>query len=70
MNTKIRISFKSKNQTPELMIVKELYDSSKIVHASVIYQENIPGNVSDIVFDNEEIVLVKEIRLERVGEIK
>ena len=62
MKTKIRIGFKSKNQLPYLMIIKEYYLDGRVEHASVIYQEM--EDQSDVVF-NEKPILVKEYRVER-----
>jgi hypothetical protein len=38
-DTIIRVSFKSRNQMPYMMITKEYYEFGKIVHAEVLYQE-------------------------------
>ncbi len=54
MKTKIRISFKSKNQLPYLMITKEYFLNGKVEHAEVIYQEMEDG--SDVVFDEAPII--------------
>jgi len=62
MKTKIRISFKSKNQTPYLMIIKEYYKDDKILGADVLYQED--ENESEVMFD-EELILAKEFRVIR-----
>ena len=66
MKTQIKISFKSIKQTPYLMIIKEYFEDSKIVHAEVIYQED--EYESDIIFE-EEFIISKEYRIERKGEL-
>ena len=37
-NTKIKISFKGKNQLPELMIIKEFYVNGELDFAKVLFQ--------------------------------
>jgi len=66
MKTQIKISFKGKNQTPYLMIIKEEYEDGKFVYADVLYQED--EYESDIIFE-EEFIISKEYRIERKGEL-
>lgn len=62
-HTKIRISFKSSNQIPELMIIKEYHQNGYLTYAKVLYKED--EMCSEIVFEDKPVIIT-EHRIERI----